>query len=143
MYQNEAIFLRREFKGCVLRYYINNYTGNLTLLPFSLTKIMFDSCVVGQKRWKNAKISIQCKTPFYRDQDKRAHPDNRLPLQTLQGTNFRIIAPRITMIIKWKIIRNYINVARKSKKSKFIFEGPYFLNHYIYSFVNYIIRLQN
>ena len=48
------------------------------------------------------KISIQFKTPFYRDRGTHAHRDDRLLLEGLQGMhrkNFRTLAQRIPKIM--------------------------------------------
>ena len=65
-------------------------------------KIMRNSYVVGQKDEKMQKISIQFKTPFYRDRGAHAHQDDRLPLKGLQGMhriNYRTLARQITTIM--------------------------------------------
>ena len=51
---------------------------------------------------KMHKISIQFKTPFYRDRGTHAHQDDRLSQKGLQGThrtNFRTVAQRISKIM--------------------------------------------
>ena len=55
-----------------------------------------------KKDEKMQKISIQFKTPFYRDRGTHAHQDDRLSLKGLQGMhriNFRNLAQRIPKIM--------------------------------------------